>query len=330
MENTVLENEIVECEYVESELVKSDDRKKQNKDTKKLFSNIGLVLFTMVFIVEVIQIIFYKIVSQAAPEFLDKTWMPWAYVVVGFYITAFPVYCVLMKRIPSVQKGEPKHMKVGNVIAMFFICMATMYLFNYLTLAINYFIGLLKGGAVGNPIGEVIASSNMLYNFIFAGVIAPIIEEIVFRGILLDKLRCYGDKTAIWVTALAFGLFHLNLSQFFYATALGIVFAYIAVKTNRIKYTIILHVSVNILGSVVMPGMVATGNEIIIMVAGVMVLVILFTGVVLFLIKKKHVILEEGTQPIDPTVRKRTIYGNFGMMCFLILCFVLIVMTTMQ
>jgi len=320
----------MENEFLENVPMESDDKKKQNKDTKKLFSKIGLTLFTMVFMVQVIQIIFYQIVNVAAPELLHKAWMPWAYVVIGFYITAFPVYCILMKRIPSTQKGETKHMKVGKVVAMFFICMAAVYLFNYLTLAINYFIGLLKGGTVVNPIGEVLASSNLLYNFIFAGVVAPIIEEIVFRGILLDKIRCYGDKTAIWVTALAFGLFHLNLSQFFYATALGILFAYVAVRTNRIKYSIILHMCVNIMGSVLTPVMAATKNPILINITALMVISILTVGITLFVKKKKYVILEEGSQPIDSTVRKKTIYGNFGMMCYLILCFILIVITTMQ
>lgn len=305
------------------------DNVEQTRETRKLFSRIGLSLFVMVSIVQVIQTIVYKLVEATAPNLLGEPWMPWAMIAVGFYITAFPVYCILMKKIPSVDKGEPKHMHVSKIVVMFFICMATMYLFNYLSLAINYIIELLKGGTVINPIGEAIASSNMIYTFLFAGVIAPIIEEIVFRGILIDKIRCYGDKTAIWVSALAFGLFHLNLSQFFYATALGILLAYIAIRTNQIKYTIILHMCINIMGSVVAPAMIATKNPILTMAAGLMVLFILTVGIILFMKEKKHVILEEGTQPIDPAVRKRTIYGNAGMICFLLLCFIFIVITTM-
>ena len=65
-------------------------------------------------------------------------------------------------------------------------------------------------------------------------------EKYIKKGDLLK------DKVAIITTAILFGLFHANFSQFFYAVALGMIFAYVTLKTGTIKYSIILHIVVNI------------------------------------------------------------------------------------
>ena len=74
----------------------------------------------------------------------------------------------------------------------------------------------------------------------------------------------FGEKPAVILSGLAFGLIHGNLTQFFYAFGLGIAFGYIFVKTGKVKYPIILHMIINFLGSVVSvlvlnAGMIATG-----------------------------------------------------------------------
>ena len=70
-------------------------------------------------------------------------------------------------------------------------------------------------------------------DYLICGVIlSPIIEEILFRKILIDKIKLYGDKVAILVSAVTFGVYHGNLSQVFYATALGAIFAYVTLKTK--------------------------------------------------------------------------------------------------
>lgn len=76
-------------------------------------------------------------------------------------------------------------------------------------------------------------------------IIAPLFEEFWFRGIVLESLRPYGNGFAIFVSALLFGMTHANFSQFFYATVLGICLGYIAVSTNSIVTTTIMHAMFN-------------------------------------------------------------------------------------
>lgn len=78
--------------------------------------------------------------------------------------------------------------------------------------------------------------------FISICVFPAIFEELAFRGILLKAFkRCIGDGGAIFVTALLFGLFHSNFYQATYAFVLGLVLAYMTVKTNSILPAVITH-----------------------------------------------------------------------------------------
>ena len=68
--------------------------------------------------------------------------------------------------------------------------------------------------------------------------------------LLIDKLGRYGERLAIIVSAVAFGLFHGNLSQLIYATGIGLIFGFVYVKTGRVVYSCLLHILVNFFGTV--------------------------------------------------------------------------------
>ncbi len=72
-------------------------------------------------------------------------------------------------------------------------------------------------------------------------IVAPIVEEFLFRDILLKPLRAYGDFTAAVVSGLIFGLYHGNFDQFAYAALVGFFYSVIAIKYNSIAPTVFLH-----------------------------------------------------------------------------------------
>jgi hypothetical protein len=153
------------------------------------------------------------------------------------------------------------------------------------------------------------------------------VEELIFRKILLDKLRRFGDLPAILITGLAFGIFHFNLLQFFYATVIGIMFAYITIRTNRIIYAIILHMMMNFIGAGVVPLISANQN-----ILGMALVTIWFFGTMtvgslLFILNAKKIRLNK---PIKPLVRKRDYILNPGTMLFIALGITIIVLTTFQ
>lgn len=73
-------------------------------------------------------------------------------------------------------------------------------------------------------------------------IIAPVIEELIFRGVIMHGLmRNYSKFTAIFVSALMFALFHLNPWQFPATFILGLLLGFLMVRTRSIYLCIIGH-----------------------------------------------------------------------------------------
>ncbi len=104
-----------------------------------------------------------------------------------------------------------------------------------------YLISALEGKPMLNPVAEVLKGLNTGTIFAIMVVMAPVCEEVLFRKLIIDRIRRYGDKAAILVSAIIFGLCHGNFYQFFYAFGIGLVFGYIYTRTGRIRYTIGFH-----------------------------------------------------------------------------------------
>lgn len=143
----------------------------------------------------------------------------------------------------------------------------------------------------------------------------------MFRGVMLNKLKRYGYKVAIITTAILFGLFHANFSQFFYAVALGMIFAYVALKTGTIKYSIILHIVVNIMGGVILPAAIGDGSNIVVAgCVGLALLAIVIIGLVLLIKNRKNISLLDGEIKLEKGTAFKTIWVNVGMILYVVIC----------
>ncbi len=77
---------------------------------------------------------------------------------------------------------------------------------------------------------------------IFAVVIAPVVEEFIFRGFLYPVLKSHlGRGAALGVTALLFGISHAHGLAFLPLTALGLVLGLVYDQSGRLGYPILLH-----------------------------------------------------------------------------------------
>ena len=65
---------------------------------------------------------------------------------------------------------------------------------------------------------------------IYAAFVGPFVEELLIRGGVVYRLKNYGKIFSILISAMAFGLFHMNLIQGVFAFFVGILFAYIALE----------------------------------------------------------------------------------------------------
>ncbi len=81
-----------------------------------------------------------------------------------------------------------------------------------------------------------------IWTFLTVGITGPILEEVLFRGIILDGfLGRYKPGKAIFWSAFLFGLFHLNPWQFIPAFLIGLLLGYIYLKTRSLIPAIAIH-----------------------------------------------------------------------------------------
>lgn len=81
---------------------------------------------------------------------------------------------------------------------------------------------------------------------LFYGIIAAVVEEIVFRGIVYNRARRnYGLTISLFLTALLFGIYHGNLIQAVYGFVMGLLMCVIYERFGSLIYTIIFHASAN-------------------------------------------------------------------------------------
>ncbi|MBQ7223852.1 MAG: CPBP family intramembrane metalloprotease [Erysipelotrichaceae bacterium] len=81
-----------------------------------------------------------------------------------------------------------------------------------------------------------------IFMILYVAILAPLAEEIVFRGWFLKVLRRYGTAVAVFFTAIAFGMMHGTVTQSIPAFFIGIVLAILAIRYESLVPGIILHV----------------------------------------------------------------------------------------
>jgi membrane protease YdiL (CAAX protease family) len=90
-----------------------------------------------------------------------------------------------------------------------------------------------------------------VFTFIYFVLAAPIMEELLFRGIMLDGLlKRYRPLTAILVTSLIFGVVHLNPYQFITGLVLGGLLGWVYLRTGSVAQCIVIHMTANLSGYV--------------------------------------------------------------------------------
>lgn len=226
-----------------------EERSQNRRYNKRILTFSGLFLSIMTIAISVAQILTIAISEKYIKVFYESDWFDVALTAIGVVGVGLPLFAILMKKVPSSEKGKVNKLSFGRFVGYFFVSIATLYISNTISVIINLFIGIMRGKLIDNPVQDIVFNGNLLVNLLYICLFGPIVEELIFRKILLDKLRRFGNLPAILLTGIAFGLSHMNLSQFFYATTLGILFAYITIRTNTVIYTMILHIMINFIGS---------------------------------------------------------------------------------
>ena len=91
-----------------------------------------------------------------------------------------------------------------------------------------------------------VKSENTFLHLLGTMILPAILEEVAFRGVLLEEYRCYGARWTIVTTALMFAMLHLSLENFVYYLFMGVVLGVVALATDSLLPAIGLHVLIRI------------------------------------------------------------------------------------
>ena len=113
-------------------------------------------------------------------------------------------------------------------------------------LLLTSLILVLAGTRLVSPSLEDIQQSLVTVSmWVYAGLVGPICEEMLFRGVLLKELKPLGRNFAIVTSALAFGLFHQDFTQGAFSFVLGLLLGFVAMEYSLV-WAIALHIFNNV------------------------------------------------------------------------------------
>lgn len=240
------------------------------------------------------------------------------------YAVILPFVHLIWRTVPA-ERPEPKKMRFRKFVMFYVLIQGSALLLNLLGLWINSFVAFRTGRnpADMNPVTDLMMQTDW-FTLFYVAVAGPILEEYIFRWALLNRLRPMGEKASILFTAVLFGLFHGNLTQMLYATAIGAILGYMAVKTGRMRYNCLMHILVNsgsvALGFLSVAG--AAGNVLALALTGLSMFaafaMVIGAGII-YLVKIGRTYLKPGDWPEGVRYRDfaSALFLNPGVMMFM-------------
>lgn len=117
-------------------------------------------------------------------------------------------------------------------------------------------------GRVGGILG-----GNLYITLLVVGVIAPVFEEIMYRGMIFSELRTgFGNITANLMQAIIFGAMHGDIIQGTYAAAIGFILGLAYQKSGSIYFVSLVHILLNTANVLMASTSVFAGRQILLVV----------------------------------------------------------------
>ena len=232
---------------------------------RRHFSHLGLAYLAMTVAFTAAAYAVSFAVMYAFPALYGYWWFSWAVSLLPLYGVGLPTLWFCLKRVPAAphntlcpRDGLPAE-KPPFGLRQWLILLVMAFGCTTLGSLMGNFIMTALSEATGYDyafaLNDMVNNTPVWFTAICTCICAPFGEELLFRKLLIDRTRRYGDFTAILLSGILFGLFHSNLFQFFYAAMAGMILAYVYTRTGKYLYCVAMHASINFMGSVVSLGL---------------------------------------------------------------------------
>jgi len=146
-----------------------------------------------------------------------------------------------------------KRLLIAIPIAMAMLGLVNLYMIGFQSLSEQFPL-------IKNSLDEYIRNASIAQTstgmeaagyYIGVGVLIPVIEELVFRGIILGEfLSTMNADIAVFLSALIFGTMHMQPVQIGYALVCGLILGYVYLYSNSLYLSITIHIIFNVLGGI--------------------------------------------------------------------------------
>ncbi len=299
---------------------------------KNVFSRFGFAQLVGGLAILLISVLMIPLTAADTLEKLNSSFGPSSLLMLMYVpnIAFLLVFWLIIRKIPKMEwQKEP--MRFASLVKAFAMMYAVTMFLNMVGTAVS---SAAPGeGSQQLEIIDKVVNTKLPLGILITAVFAPILEELIFRKMMIDRLHNYGETAVIVFTALCFGLFHGNVTQLFYTTGVGLFLGYVYCKTGKIHYTIILHIVNNTLSTSIMlllPLMQnegeGAGGSSVVAVLGItlLMIVLVISGIILIILhlKRKDIVLNNSYPEAIPKGQVlKTAYLNPGMVIFLLYSF---------
>lgn len=319
-------------------------------EIRKYFNRTGVAYFVFGASAMALQFVLALLLKAFLPGLLFRPWVLWILSAVPMYLVGAPICARIMKKLPA-QELYRKEIGAGQWFMLFFMSIFLMFCGSIIGKIVSAVISNATGWYTDTGLDSMISSSNMFLVILIVVVIGPFVEELLFRKILIDRLIIFGDKAAILISAIMFGLFHGNFDQFFYAAGVGLILGYIYVRTGKLRYNFLMHMVINLIGgvlpAVIMKGVnihqlqysLVTGNiSELFSGLGMLALLALYeimmfgfavAGIVFMILMRKRFVLKKGEITLTAAEAVKQFVVHPGMLLYLAVCVLMFVLNMM-
>lgn len=221
-------------------------------NTDSRANRLGFAYFALLAATLIVQYTAAFAIARFAPALAEADGYTWLLSLLPIYCVGLPLCLAILRPCPA-EPAPARPLRAGHWWLALLISLGLMFFGNLIGNALMMLVAALRGVEMVNPVQEAILDADPVWTAVATVIAAPLGEEFLFRRLIIDRTRRYGELPAVLLSATMFGAFHLNFYQFFYAFLIGLVFGYVYVKTGRLRCTIALHAAINFLGGVIAP-----------------------------------------------------------------------------
>lgn len=130
-------------------------------------------------------------------------------------------------------------------LGTFFKTVLLTFLIMPLVSFINAISSFFVGNSVNNTLDLIVGKNPLWLNLIIVALLPAVVEEFIFRGLIFNGYKRRNPFKAVILSAVLFGLVHMNINQFSYAFVIGVIFALLAYATGSLIPSITAHFLIN-------------------------------------------------------------------------------------